>query len=186
MCKKDRITSFSASGQFEVEDGEMKVSLPLTKRSVEQVSKTNRYLMKVHQFHYLLSDKEDVLGADGVPEITSSTGTDDVLELHVGYHQPYSTKCDTKSVGGGLHDDPVMMSKSNTLIGIIFDYDAEIMAHNNFSNTEFVVENVFEEDMTVTVKLLSFDSLRHTMAGSKFHHEAKADFCITMSFEPLD
>ena len=175
MCKKDRITSFSASGRFEVENGEMKVSLPLTKRSVEQVSKTNRYLMKVNQFHYNYRETSDI-----------QLAADDVLELHVGYHQPYSTKCDFKSVGGGLHDDPVMMSKSNTLIGIIFDYDAEIMAHNNFSNTEFVVENVFEEDMTVTVKLLSFDSLRPTMAGSKFHHEAKADFCITMSFEPLD
>jgi hypothetical protein len=173
MCKKDRITSFSASGRFEVENGEMKVSLPLTKRSVEQVSKTNRYLMKVHQFHYNYRETSEI-----------QLAPDDVLELHVGYHQPYSTKCDIKSVG--VFGDPVMMSKSNTFIGIIFDYDEEIMAHNNFANTDFVVENVFEEDMTVTVKLHSFNSLRPATTGTTFHHEAKADFCITMSFEPLD
>ena len=177
MCKKDRITSFSASGRFEVENGDMKVSLPLTKRSVEQVSKTNRYLMKVNQFHYNYRETSDI-----------QLAADDVLELHVGYHQPYSTKCDFKSVtdDDGLLGEPVMMSKSNTLIGIIFDYDFEIMAHNKFANTEFVVENVFEEDMTITVKRHSFHSLRPNIVGTKFHHEAKADFCITMSFEPLD
>jgi hypothetical protein len=140
MCKKDRITTVTVqyatqltetngdmtNPLFDIHNGSVKYTVDIKKRSSEQLSKSNRYLMRVHQFFFDITN----FNATYPPDSTFDN------RLFLSPRQPFSYRSTS-----------IVPDAFNTFIGLV-----EGKTSTSFDENAIVVENIFDEPFTLELR----------------------------------
>jgi hypothetical protein len=132
MCKHERMTTFH--GQFVYEsndDRAFTITTRIDRQSIQQFSRSNRYLMTVQQIVVFGNEHKDEY-------------KDMWLNVELGLHQPFSNAVAAGEVSLASH-------ARSFGVGLV-PYGFQ-MKHTR----SFLVENIFEQDLTLSFRIAGLD-----------------------------